>query len=86
MLEVVALRAMAQTVKLPTTIDLQKPLVAEIKSIYPWYYNSYKPSRHPGLGKLSTAWSKCFKKGLRQHKINKRGQAKIFLYRTSYKS
>ena len=47
MLEVLALRATAQTVKLPTTIDLQKPLVAEIKSIYPWYYNSSKPSRQP---------------------------------------
>jgi putative transposase len=44
-LEVLALRATAQTVKLPTTIDLQKPLVPEIKSIYPWYYNSYKSSR-----------------------------------------
>jgi putative transposase len=33
MLEVLALRATAQTVKLPTTIDLQKPLVAKIKSI-----------------------------------------------------
>jgi len=40
MLEVLALPATAQTVKLPTTIDLQKPLVAEIKSIYPWYYKS----------------------------------------------
>jgi len=40
MLEVLALRATAQTVQLPTTNDLQKPLVAEIKSIYPWYYNS----------------------------------------------
>ena len=35
-LEVWALRA---------TADLQKPLVAKIKSIYPWYYNSSKPSR-----------------------------------------
>ena len=42
MLEVLALRATAQIVKLPTTIDLQTPLVAEIKSIYPWYYNSSK--------------------------------------------
>lgn len=36
MLEVLALRATALTVKLPTTIDLQKPFVAEIKSISPW--------------------------------------------------
>jgi putative transposase len=86
MLEVLALRATAQTVKLPITIDLQKPLVAEIKSSYPWYYNSSKPSRHPGLSKLITAWNKFFKKGLIPHKINKKGQAKIFLYRTSYKS
>ena len=35
MLEVLALRATAQTVKLPTTIDLQKRFVAENKSIYP---------------------------------------------------
>ncbi|HEY9299886.1 MAG TPA: helix-turn-helix domain-containing protein [Phormidium sp.] len=40
MLEVLALRATAQTVKLPTTIDLQKPLLPEIKSIYPWYYQA----------------------------------------------
>lgn len=45
MLEVLALRATAQTVKLPTTIDLQKPLVPEFKSIYPWYYKSSQPSR-----------------------------------------
>jgi hypothetical protein len=36
MLEVLGLRATAQTVKLSTMSDLQKPLVAEIKSIYPW--------------------------------------------------
>jgi len=45
MLEVLALRATAQTVKFPTTSDLQKPLEHEIKSIYQCYYNSYKPSR-----------------------------------------
>jgi hypothetical protein len=49
-----ALRGTAQTVKLPTTIDLPKPLVAEIKNIYRWYYNSYKPSRHLGLSELIT--------------------------------
>jgi putative transposase len=54
MLEVLALRGTAQTVKLPTTIDLPKPLVAEIKNIYRWYYNSYKPSRHLGLSELIT--------------------------------
>jgi len=36
MLEVLGWRATAQTVKLSTMSDLQKPLVAEIKSIYPW--------------------------------------------------
>jgi hypothetical protein len=55
MLEVWALLATAQTVKLPTTIDLQKLFVAEIKSIYPWYYNSSKPSRQPGFSELKTA-------------------------------
>ena len=55
MLEVLALRATAQTVKLPTTIDLQKPLVAENKSIFSWYYNSSKPSPQPGLSKLKIA-------------------------------
>lgn len=44
-LEVLALRATAQTLKLPTTIDLQKPWVPQLKSVYPWYYNSYKLSR-----------------------------------------
>jgi putative transposase len=81
MLEVVALRATAQTVKLPTRIDLQKPLVAEIKSIYPWYYNSSKPSPHPALSELRTAWNKCFKKGLRQHKLKNKGRAKKSFYR-----
>jgi len=55
MLEVWALLATAQTVKLPTTIDLQKLLVAEIKIIYPWYYKSSKPSRQPGFSELKTA-------------------------------
>jgi putative transposase len=81
MLEVLALLATAQTVKLPTTSDLQKPLVAEVKSIYPWYYNSYKPSRQPGLSELRTAWNKCFNKGLRQHKINKKKRNNKYFYR-----
>ena len=81
MLEVLGLRATAKTVKVPTTIDLQKPLVAEIKSIYPWYYNSYKPLPHPALSELRTAWNKCFKKGLIQHKIKKKRRAKKYFYR-----
>jgi hypothetical protein len=74
MLEVLALRATAQTVKLPTTIDLQTPLVPKIKSIYLWYYNSSKPSRQPGLSELKIAGNKCFNKGLKQHKIKKKNE------------
>jgi putative transposase len=81
MLEVVALRATAQTVKLPTTIDLQKPLLPQIKSIYPWYYNCSKPSRQPPLTDLIASWNKCFNKGLRQHKIKKKKRANNFFYR-----
>lgn len=47
MLEVLALRATAQTVKLPTTIYLQKPLVAEIKSIYPCITRVHNPHGSP---------------------------------------
>ena len=73
-LEVLTLRATAQTVKLPTTMDLQKPLLPEIKNIYPWYYNCSKPSRQPGLTELRAAWKKCFNKRLIQHKINKKNE------------
>jgi hypothetical protein len=74
MLEVLALLATAQTVKLATTIDLQKPLVAEIKRIYSWYYKSSKPSPPPALSKLIKAGNKSFNQGLLQHKLKKKGR------------
>ncbi|WP_333416511.1 helix-turn-helix domain-containing protein [Microcoleus sp. MOSTC5] len=40
MLEVLALRATDKTVKIPKPIKLPKRFVAEIQSIYPWYYKS----------------------------------------------
>jgi hypothetical protein len=44
MLERLALRATEPTVKLSTASEFQKRLVAEIKSIDPWYYKNSKLS------------------------------------------
>jgi putative transposase len=42
--------------KLPSAIDLHKRLVAEVKSLYSWYYEVSKCSPQQALKNLATAF------------------------------
>jgi len=59
--------------KLPSSIDMHKLLVKDVKSVYGWYYNSSKCSPQESLRNLRTAWNRYFedlKKGEVQKKKN----------------
>ena len=62
--------------KLPSSIDLHKLLVRDIKSANPWYYEVSKCSPQQALRDLITAWSNYFTK-LRKGEIEKMKKAYI---------
>ena len=62
-----------KTVKLPSAIDLHKKLVAEVKTVNPWYYETNKNVPQQALRELRTAWDRCFKKVAKQPKFKKKG-------------
>jgi putative transposase len=72
-LEVLTARETDKTVKIPSAIDLHKRLVAEVKPLYPWYYESSKASPQQALAELRTAWDRCFKKVSKQPRFKKKG-------------
>ena len=61
-IEALRLRETDKSVKVPSAIDLHKRLVAEIKSVNPWYYQSSKASPQQALADVRMAWDRCFKK------------------------
>lgn len=72
-LETLTARETDKTVKTPSAIDLHKRLVAEVKPLYPWYYESSKASPQQALVELRTAWDRCFKKVSKQPRFKKKG-------------
>jgi transposase, IS605 OrfB family, central region len=58
---------------IPSAIDLHKRLVAEVKPLHPWYYESSKASPQQALTELTTAWDRCFKKVSKQPRFKKKG-------------
>ena len=72
-LETLTARETDKTVKIPSAIDLHKRLVAEVKPLYPWYYESSKASPQQALAELRTAWDRCFKKVSKQPRFKKKG-------------
>jgi putative transposase len=71
--DVLVKRETDKTVKLPSAIDLHKKLVAEIKSVNPWYYETNKNVPQQALKELRTAWDRCFKKTSKQPRFKKKG-------------
>lgn len=67
------------TTKFPSSIDLQKRLVAEVKSVNPWYYDSSKSSPQQALRDLESAFKKMHKvPGTKFPRFKKRGDKESF--------
>ena len=79
-LSVLQLRETDKTVKIPSAIDLHKCLVAEIKPVNSWYYQSSKASPQKALAEVRTAWDRCFKKVSKQPRFKKKGKSKDSFY------
>ena len=71
--DVLVEREADKTVKLPSAIDLHKKLVAEVKTVNPWYYETNKNVPQQALKELRTAWDRCFKKVAKQPRFKKKG-------------
>ena len=74
-IEALKLRETDKTIKIPTAIDLHKKLVAEVKSVNPWYYQVSKASPQQALADVRKAWDRCFKKISGQPKFKKKGRS-----------
>ena len=78
--EALQLRETDKAIKIPSAIDLHKRLVAEIKPVNPWYYQSSKASPQQALAEVRTAWDRCFKKVSKQPRFKKKGKSKDSFY------
>ena len=56
----ICINALENKENFPSAIDLHKQLVAEVKSVNPWYYEVSKCSPQQALRNLSTAFKRCF--------------------------
>ncbi|MGB3637462.1 MAG: RNA-guided endonuclease TnpB family protein [Rivularia sp. (in: cyanobacteria)] len=75
-----------KTIKVPSAIDLHKKLVAEVKSVNSWYYETNKNVPQQALKELRTAWDRCFKKIAKQPKFKKKGQRDSFYLESGTKA
>jgi putative transposase len=72
--------------KLPSAIDLHKKLVAEVKSIYPWYYEVSKCAPQQALRNLATAFKNWWvHKHCQKPKFKKKGHRDRFYLEGSIK-
>lgn len=76
--DILKLRETDKTVKVPTSIDLHKKLVAEVKSVNNWYYEVNKNVPQKALADLRTAWERCLKKISKPPRFKKKGQRDSF--------
>ncbi|WP_414622908.1 RNA-guided endonuclease InsQ/TnpB family protein [Calothrix sp. CCY 0018] len=72
--------------KLPSSIDLHKKLVAEVKSVLPWYYQTNKNVPQQALKDLRTAWDRFFKKLTKQPRFKKKGKHDSFYLESGSKA
>ena len=79
-LDALKLRETDKSVKIPSTIDLHKKLIAEVKTANPWYYESSKASPQQALAEVRKAWDRCFKKTSKQPRFKKKGKSKDSFY------
>jgi len=61
-------------------------LVAEVKSVNNWYYETNKNVPQKALGDLRQAWDRCFKKISKQPKFKKKGQRDSFYLESGTKA
>ncbi len=84
--EVLRQRETGETIKVPSAIDLHKKLVAEVKTVNPWYYETNKNVPQQALKELRTAWDRCFKKIAKQPRFKKKGQSDSFYLESGSKA
>jgi putative transposase len=65
-------------IKFPSAIDLQKWLVALVKSEHEWYYEVSKSTPQQALMALRESWKRCFNKTAGVPKFKKKGQRDSF--------
>jgi len=78
--EILELRETDKSIKVPSSIDLHKRLVAEVKPENPWYYQVSKASPQQALAELRTAWDRCFKKMSKQPRFKKKERSHDSFY------
>ena len=78
--ETLKAREADKSIKIPSAIDLHKRLIAEIKPVNPWYYESSKASPQQALTEVRTAWDRCFKKVSKQPRFKKKGKSHDSFY------
>jgi putative transposase len=64
--------------KTPSSFDLHKRLVAEVKPLNSWYYEVSKNVPQKAISNLRTAWDRCFKKLGKAPRFKKKGQRDSF--------
>jgi putative transposase len=85
-LDLLKARETDKSLKVPSAIDLHKRLIAEVKSIYPWYYETSKNVPQKALIDLRIAWDRCFKKISKQPRFKKKGQHDSFYLESGTKA
>lgn len=78
--EALQLRETDKAIKVPSAFDLQKRLVAEVKSANPWYYQVSKNTPQKALADVRIAWDRCFKKISKEPKFKKKSKSKDSFY------
>ncbi|MFE1748681.1 RNA-guided endonuclease InsQ/TnpB family protein [Coleofasciculus sp. H7-2] len=77
-MDVLKVRETDKTVKVPSAIDLHNKLVAEVKTVHEWYYETNKNVPQKALADVRQAWDRCFKKMSLQPRFKKKGQRDSF--------
>ena len=82
----ICIKALENSEKLPSAIDLHKRLVRDVKSVNPWYYEVSKCSPQQALRNLATAFKRCFKDKISLFpKFKKKGKRDSFYLEGSIK-
>ncbi|XZO00163.1 MAG: RNA-guided endonuclease InsQ/TnpB family protein [Microcoleus sp.] len=84
--EVLELRKDDKTIEIPSAIDLHKKLIAEVKSVNDWYYETNKNVPQKALADLRQAWDRCFKKVSKQPRFKKKGHRDSFYLESGTKA
>ena len=80
------LRSTDKSLKLPSSIDLHKRLVADVKTFNPWYYQTNKNVPQQAIKDLRTAWDRFFKKLAQQPRFKKKGKQDSFYLESGSKA